>query len=437
MAIIAQKLLFSYKNFGFFSDLERLEFLLKHLPDEKLMRTLEKHRGNGRNDYPVRAMWNSLLAGLVYKHSSITSLREELMRNASLLEVCGFEVFKGVDAVPSADAYTNFFANLIKFQDEVGKIFYELVKLVSENLDGFGKNLAIDSKVIPSRANRQTDKAPDGRRDTDAGWAVKTYTHTDKSGKKYTKTKSIFGYKVHLMVDADYELPVERKVTPGNVADITAAKELLIDNPSPRLEALFDKAENLMADKGYDFGGFKLGLWRKQDIKAVIDTRHLTKEKLKPVEGHDHVFYDQDGKVYCSSILTRQKRQMFCAGFEKDRESLKFRCPARHCGTECECMRQCPIASQIRIKLESDPRVFMAVSKDSYKWQRLYKKRTSVERVNSRFDVSLGFEDHYIRGLGKMSVMVDLSLIAMLGTAHGCIKEGKQEHMRSFIKAAS
>jgi hypothetical protein len=79
----------------------------------------------------------------------------------------------------------------------------------------------------------------------------------------------------------------------------------------------------------------------------------------------------------------------------------------------------------------------MAVSKDSYKWQRLYKKRTSVERVNSRFDVSLGFEDHYIRGLGKMSVMVDLSLIAMLGTAHGCIKEGKQEHMRSFIKAAS
>ena len=147
MAIIAQRQLFSYKIFGFFSDLERLEFLLKHLPDEKLMRTLENHRGNGRDDYPVRAMWNSLLAGLVYKHNSITSLREELMRNASLLEVCGFDVFKGKRAVPSADAYTNFFANLIKFKDEVSEIFYELVKLVSDDLEGFGENLAMDSKV--------------------------------------------------------------------------------------------------------------------------------------------------------------------------------------------------------------------------------------------------------------------------------------------------
>ncbi len=437
MAIIAQRQLFSYKNFGFFSDLDRLEFLLKHLPDEKLMRTLEKHRGNGRDDYPVRAMWNSLLAGLVYKHNSITSLREELMRNASLLEVCGFNVFKGRDAVPSADAYTNFLGNLIKFQSEVAEIFYELVKLVSANLEGFGTNLAIDSKVIPSCANKETDKAPDGRRDTDAGWAVKTYTHTDKNGNTYTKTKSIFGYKVHLVVDADHELPVERKVTAGNVADITAAKELLISQPSPQHQAILDKAEHLMGDRGYDCGEFKLDLWRKQDIKAVIDTRNLTGGKLKLVDGHDNVLYGQDGKVYCSNCLTHQKRQMFYAGFEKDRESLKFRCPAKHCGTECECMKQCPIGGQIRIKLESDPRVFMALSKDSYKWSQLYKKRTSVERVNSRFDVSFGFENHYIRGLDKMSVMVDLSLIAMLGTAYGCIKEGKEEYMRSLIKATA
>jgi len=437
MAIIAQRQLFSYKNFGFFSDLERLEFLLKHLPDEKLMRTLEKHRGNGRDEYPVRAMWNSLLAGLVYKHNSITSLREELKRNASLLEACGFDVFKGKRAVPSADAYTNLLANLIKFENEVAQIFYTLVKLVSDSLDGFGTNLAIDSKVIPSCANSQTDKAPDGRRDTDAGWAIKTYTGTDKTGKTYTKTKSIFGYKVHLIVDSDYELPVERKVTAGNVADITAANELLISQPSQQHQAILDKAEYLMGDRGYDCGQFKLDLWRRQGIKAIIDTRNLTGGKLKLVDGHDNVLYDHDGKVYCSSCLTHQKRQMFYAGFEKDRETLKFRCPAKHCGTECECMKQCPIGGQIRIKLQSDPRVFMAMSKDSYKWPRLYKKRTAVERVNSRFDVSLGFENHYIRGLGKMTVMVDLSLITILGIAHGCIKEGRKECMRSLIKATA
>jgi len=33
------------------------------MPDEDLMRRLERERGFGRDDYPVRAMWNGILAG--------------------------------------------------------------------------------------------------------------------------------------------------------------------------------------------------------------------------------------------------------------------------------------------------------------------------------------------------------------------------------------
>jgi hypothetical protein len=35
------------------------------IPDEGLMRKLEAIRGKGRDAYPVRAVWNSLLAGVV------------------------------------------------------------------------------------------------------------------------------------------------------------------------------------------------------------------------------------------------------------------------------------------------------------------------------------------------------------------------------------
>ncbi|WP_227994988.1 transposase [Oceanobacillus sp. CFH 90083] len=45
------------------------------------METLEK----GRNDYPVRAAWNTILAGVVFQHDSMESLRRELNRNAQLL----------------------------------------------------------------------------------------------------------------------------------------------------------------------------------------------------------------------------------------------------------------------------------------------------------------------------------------------------------------
>ncbi|GAW92753.1 IS4-like transposase, partial [Calderihabitans maritimus] len=48
------------------------------------MRKLERKRGKGRNDYPIRAVWNSIIAGIIYQHPSIESLRRELLRNAQL-----------------------------------------------------------------------------------------------------------------------------------------------------------------------------------------------------------------------------------------------------------------------------------------------------------------------------------------------------------------
>lgn len=81
MAIITQKKLFGWKEIEDLGDLERLYLVLNYLPDEKLMRVLEEERDKGRDDYPVRAIWNSILAGVVYEHRSVQSLRRELKRN--------------------------------------------------------------------------------------------------------------------------------------------------------------------------------------------------------------------------------------------------------------------------------------------------------------------------------------------------------------------
>ena len=84
MAIIPQKPLFNWKEIEELGDLQRLRLVLKYLPDEALMRVLERERGHGRDDYPVRAVWNSILAGVVYEHPSVESLRRELCRNGQL-----------------------------------------------------------------------------------------------------------------------------------------------------------------------------------------------------------------------------------------------------------------------------------------------------------------------------------------------------------------
>ena len=72
-------------------DLQRLEFVLQYLPDEELLRALNKKRGRGRDDFPVEAMWRALVAGLVFRHSFIAALLRELRRNPASLQRCGFD----------------------------------------------------------------------------------------------------------------------------------------------------------------------------------------------------------------------------------------------------------------------------------------------------------------------------------------------------------
>jgi hypothetical protein len=86
MAIIHELNLFSWRDFHYnahhLGDLERLKLVIETIPDQKLIHTLADLRGKGRNDHSLLSMWNSILAGIVFDHISIESLRRELSRNA-------------------------------------------------------------------------------------------------------------------------------------------------------------------------------------------------------------------------------------------------------------------------------------------------------------------------------------------------------------------
>lgn len=86
--------------------------------------------------------------------------------------------------------------------------------------------------------------------------------------------------------------------------------------------------------------------------------------------------------------------------------------------------------------VQQDRRVFVPLARSSYKWKKLYKMRTAVERVNSRLDESFGFEAHYIRGLKKMDVRCSLALITMLAMALGRIRSKQLNSIRSLVAAA-
>ncbi len=56
-----------------------------------------------------------------------------------------------------------------------------------------------------------------------------------------------------------------------------------------------------------------------------------------------------------------------------------------------------------------------------------------MERVNSRLDVSFGFERHFILGLKKMKLKLSLALCVMLAMALGRTEENQSEKIRSLV----
>ena len=433
MAIIPQKSLFVWEDdINILGDLERLNLVLENIPDEELMRVLEEERGNGRNKFPVRPMWNSILAGIIFQHPSIESLIRELNRNVQLRYICGFE-FR---SIPKAFNYTRFLKKLIKHLDKIEGMFDSLVNELKKLLPDFGERLAIDSKFINSFSNKKTDKKADGRRDADADTGVKHYYGTKEDGTTWEKFVTCFGYKLHLIVDSKYELPVAYEITTASRSDITEGHSL-VDKLKTEHKDIIGICKYFSGDKGYDDIKLADKLWEDK-IKAIIDTRKMWKdEKERPLlDINPEAYYDETGKVYCYCKSSGIKREMMNNGFEASRNCLRKECPARKYPFVCESMGDCSLETGIRIPLKTDKRIFTAVDRSSYKWKGEYKRRTAVERVNSRLDVSFGFENHTIRGMNKMKMRSGLALIIMLAMAVGRIKQKKPDLIRSLVKAA-
>ena len=241
MTASTNKLLFSWDDVEYLPDLQRLEFVLRYLPDEDLLRALNGKRGRGRDDYPVEAMWRALVAGVVFQHPSIAALIRELRRNPALLGLCGFnplprqgrpvlvreatadaQVPRLVpaplhDSVPGDANFSRLLRNLVDLEEHQGLVSAmvdTLRKRLIEALPDFGKHLGYDGKAIDSHSTGRTSRKTGKTSDPDADWGKHETFGTDhKTGKVWKKVKSWFGYGLHLIADTSYEIR-KRKINP-------------------------------------------------------------------------------------------------------------------------------------------------------------------------------------------------------------------------------
>ena len=128
------------------------------------------------------------------------------------------------------------------------------------------------SKAIHSFGKPTNKENGDKRHDEEADWGIKKYCGVDQDGKAWEKVKSWFGFRIHLLVDADAELPVSYAVTKASTGEQPVMSELLADLNRTHPE-LIERCEHAMFDKGYDSKEKICDLWKTYGIKPIIDIR--------------------------------------------------------------------------------------------------------------------------------------------------------------------
>lgn len=439
MSTLPQRSLFSWKDVEAAPELERLRRVLAALPDGALIETLERQRRGRRDDYPVRAMWHATIAGIVFGHASGASLLRELARNGELWEVCGFDPLRRTQGI-SKWAWSRFMASLLRHQDLIQAMFERAVSTLTELLPDFGRELAMDGKAITTAR----------KGDPDASVGFKNYEGEDERGEPLEQIQRWLGYKLHLAIDARHELPVAFEVGDAKQGESPRLMPL-VEHVRRHQPVLYQRIQTLAADRGYDDGADKAVLHEAHGIAPLIPARALAQQPAPLDEKrHDTIYLGPTGQVLCKvDPFNPDAEQVFTpmafTGFESDRGCLKFRCPAAARGVACKNREACRCAPGVRdgafgrvvrVPLQRERRLLLPIHQHSHAFKRLYRRRTAIERVNSRIDQVYGLERHFLHGLARVRLRLTLTLLVMNATAIGWIRAKRPDRIRSLLQAA-
>lgn len=192
-----------------------LRAVFENIEAEPLLAHLTGPTRRGPKGHPLRVLWQCFVAKYRLGLPSTDAMIRALHDNPYLAAACGIG---SSDAIPHKSTFSRFFAKLARDQVSlrmVKDVSRRLVRQHYATLPGFGERVALDSTTLKGWANGSKGV----KVDPDGGWSVKTGTQGQK--------ESVFGYKLHLLVDCEYELPIAANVSAGNVHDVLRASNVL------------------------------------------------------------------------------------------------------------------------------------------------------------------------------------------------------------------
>lgn len=351
----------------------------------------------GADGYDPISLFKAQLLIYLGEVSSDRKLASALRYNARLCLLCGFNFLK----TPSNGTFTN-------FRNRLGEdVFYEILhRLIAQAIAlqvVHGGDTAIDSTHLwaySSKFGKKTCQCkgkchhPGEYSDPDARWEYKS--------KDYT----FFGYKVHLIVDAKSQLPLDVKITPANKADSPQAKPLLKGVKERHPEIMIDSASMDSAYDSYETYRFAI-----EDIGAAPIIALNQRGRVDAIT-QGSLYLSEDGKYNCVAGF-----EVVYWGLDKKRGRLKFRCPAALGKCQCLFRSTCSLTSYGKtfyLHPERDYRLIGPIPGGTSMWQEKYNARTSAERAYSEEKGSHHLANPRVRGLSRVRIHVYLALCAQV-----------------------
>ena len=358
-----------------------------------LLSRLRQYRPRqGRPGFPDHVMWRAYAASFLLNLPHTNALIRALRNDPLLREVCGFR------ELPHRTTFNRFIQRVSNHADLIEQALAGVTEKLKAALPDLGKEVAIDSTTVRSHTNPNRKRLSD----PEASWTAKNSAR-GKGGKEW-----MHGYKLHMVADANYGIPLAVNVTTAKRSD------------NPELPPLIEKAREMhswfkpqaaMADKGYD-GRPNFFFLLGELIYPVIPRR---KSSVKG--GLYDGIYTSDGRPTCIGqvpmeyVKTDPERGVLyrCAGCHLQERNTGWK---RSCDTE----------------VWEKPQPFVwpsnGIRRNSPEWSALYSKRQSIERIFKSMKESRRLERHCIRGIQQIRLHSLMSTLAFQATVLDNVKAG-------------
>ena len=334
-----------------------------------LVADLDALRWTGRKGYGARTLIGSCLVKSLYALPTWTRTARLIAEHDALADA--------IDGTPSEWACYRFTVKLREHSDALAACLDRIVAAVGTELPDFGRDIAVDASDLPAYANGQRFVSNGGRErerfsDSDASWGHRSAVSTRKGG-------GFYGFKLHAAVCTRTGLPVAWQVETARAHESGIA-DALLQRVRERVHP-----ETVSLDKGYDVAPVYEACERIGAL-PIIPLR-----QTPFVKRGDHL------------APTCEHGTWTFAGADFKRKAARWRCPTGDCSPK-----------SVWIKTD---RLHPLIPRETKRWRDLYRGRAAVEREFGRLKHEYGLAPLRIRGLAKVQLHADLTMLARLSQA--------------------